>query len=167
MKPVHTMIAAILLIATAAYGGGSRSSDESSEQAGTMMSRPEDPSEGGMMMRNTVPEEAMMSSGRKVLFTSLDDARMLAAAGPSVLFFHADWCPLCRADMREIDSRLNELGNITVVVVDYDRQAELKKMYGITYQHTYVQIDGEGQKVAIWNGGGVDGILENVVRGGM
>ena len=167
MKTVHTFIAAIFLIATAAYGGGSRSSDEPSEGAGTMMSRPEDPSEGGMMMSNTVPEEAMMSSGGKVLFTSLEDARMLAAAGPTVLFFHADWCPTCRADMREIDSRLNELGNITVVVVDYDRQAELKKMYGITYQHTYVQIDGEGQKTVVWNGGGVDGILENMVRGGM
>jgi thiol-disulfide isomerase/thioredoxin len=160
-------MAAILLIATAAYGGGSRSSDEPSGQAEAMMSRPEDPPEGGMMMSNTVPEEAMMSSGGKVFFTSLDDARMLAAAGPTVLFFHADWCPICRADMQEIDSRSNELGNITVVVVDYDRQAELKKMYGITYQHTYVQIDGEGRKIAMWNGGGVDGILENAVRGGM
>lgn len=167
MKPVHTIFAAVLLIATAAYGGGSRSSEEPSEQAGTMMSQPEDPSEGGMMMSNTAPEEAMMSSGGKVLFTSLEDARMLAAAGPAVLFFRADWCPICSADMQEIDSRLNELGNITVVVIDYDRQPKLKKMYGITYQHTYVQIDGEGRKIALWSGGGVDGILENVVREGM
>jgi thioredoxin 1 len=53
-----------------------------------------------------------------------------------------------------------------VVIVDYDHYPELKKMFGITYQHTYVQIDGEAKKIALWNGGGVDGILDNVVPGG-
>jgi thioredoxin 1 len=101
------------------------------------------------------------------MFTNLDDARALAAAGPAVLFFSADWCPLCRADMRQIDSRLSELGNITVVVVDYDSNKKLRKQYGVTYQHTYVQINTAGEKVALWNGGGVDGILDRVVRGRM
>lgn len=180
MKLKHAIVAAMLLIAAAAFGRGSMSSEEESERAGTMMGEPEAPAEAGtmmgepgeaaegaMMMADTVPEGAMMSSGGKVPFTSLEEARMLAAAGPTVLYFHADWCPQCLVEMREIDSRLNELGGISVVVVDYDRNAELKKMYGVTYQHTYVQIDGRGRKISLWNGGGVDGILENVVRGGM
>jgi hypothetical protein len=50
------------------------------------------------------------------------------------------------------------------VVVDYDRASELKQMYGVSYQHTYVQIDTDGEKVALWSGGGVDGILGNVLR---
>ncbi len=167
MKRIQAIIATTLLIAAAAYGRGAMSSEEDSEQAGAMMSQPEAPVAGGTMMADTIPGGAMMSSGGKVVFTNLDDARMLAAAGPTVLFFHADWCPQCRAEMRQIDSRLHELGNITVIVVDYDRFAELRKMYGITYQHTYVQIDDDGKKIALWNGGGVDGILDNVVRGGM
>ena len=154
MKLKHMIVAAMLLIAAAAFGRGSMSSEEA-------------PAEGAMMMADAVPEGAMMSSGGKVQFTSLEDARKLAAAGPTVLYFHADWCPQCRVEMQEIDSRLNELGGISVVVVDYDRNAELKKMYGVTYQHTYVQIDGQGREISLWNGGGVDGILENVVRGGM
>jgi thiol-disulfide isomerase/thioredoxin len=123
--------------------------------------------DSGTMMMEKAPGPAMMSSGGKVMFTSLEEARTLAAAGPTVLFFNADWCPLCRTDMRQIDERLTELGNITVVVVDYDRNAKLRKKYGVTYQHTYVQINDDGQKLALWNGGGVDGILSNVVRGGM
>ena len=115
----------------------------------------------------TAPGPAMMSTGGKVLFMSLDEAQSLAMAGPTVLFFNADWCPLCRADLRQIDARLSELGNITVVVVDYDRNARLRRKYGVTYQHTYVQIGTDGEKLALWNGGGVDGILSNVVRGGM
>ena len=108
-----------------------------------------------------------MSRGGKVAFTDLAGASRLAETGPTVLFFHADWCPTCRHAMGQIDSRLHELGDITVVVVDYDSSPELKKKYAVTYQHTYVQIDGEGEKIALWNGGDVDGILENVARGGM
>ena len=166
MKRIQAIIVAALLIAAVAYGQGAMSPKEDSEETGAMMS-PKAPATEGTMMADAAPGGAMMSSGGKVVFTDLNDAQMLAAVEPTVLFFHADWCPSCRADMRQIDSRLNELGNITVVVVDYDRSADLKKKYGITYQHTYVQIDGDGKKIALWNGGGVDGILHNVIRGGM
>jgi hypothetical protein len=69
--------------------------------------------------------------------------------------------------MKQIDERSHELGDITLVVVNYDRAGDLKKKYGVTYQHTYVQIDRDGEKIALWSGGGVDGILKKVVRGGM
>jgi len=36
--------------------------------------------------------------------------------------------------------------------------------YGITVQDTYVQIGAMGEKLAIWNGGGVQGILKNVKK---
>ena len=108
----------------------------------------------------------MMSAARpnKVLFTDLEAAQMLAAEGPTVLFFAADWCPTCQAAMKELDSEAARLGDITVVVVNYDRASDLKRKYGISYQHTYVQIDAEGNKIALWNGGGIDGVLKNVVR---
>ncbi len=78
-----------------------------------------------------------------------------------------DWCPTCRAAMNELDGEAARLGNITVVVVNYDRASELKRKYGISYQHTYVQIDAEGNKIALWRGGGIDGVLKNVVRASM
>jgi len=111
----------------------------------------------------------MMSAARpnKVLFTDLKAAQMLAAEGPTVLFFSADWCPTCQAAMKELDGEAARLGDITVVVVNYDRASDLKRKYGISYQHTYVQIDAEGNKIALWSGGGIDGVLKNVVRASM
>lgn len=160
MKRIYTVILMLLLLAASTLA------QESSKDAGAMMMAPEAPAAGPMMMAETAGP-AMMSSGGKVTFTSLEDAQALAAAGPAVLFFHAGWCPTCRAAMRQIDERLAELGNISVVVVDYDSNRKLRRQYGVTYQHTYVQIDGAGRKIALWNGGGVDGILSNVVRGEM
>jgi thiol-disulfide isomerase/thioredoxin len=163
MKRIYTVILMMLLLAASVFA------QESSKDAGAMMMAPEasEAGAGATMMMDSAPGPAMMGSGGKVLFTGLENARALAAAGPAVLFFHAGWCPTCRAAMSEIDARLSELGNITVVVVDYDSNKKLRKQYGVTYQHTYVQIDGDGEKIALWNGGGVDGILGNVVKGGM
>ena len=71
-----------------------------------------------------------------MIFTTLGDAKALAAQGPTVLFFAADWCPTCEAALRDINANGGKLGDVTVVVVDYDTPAELKKRYGVTYQHT-------------------------------
>ena len=91
-------------------------------------------------------------------------AEALAANDPTVLFFAADWCPYCQADLKDINANGSRLGKVNVVVVDYDKSAELKAKYGITVQDTYVQIDPMGAKLAIWSGGGVDGILKNLVK---
>lgn len=105
------------------------------------------------------------SSGHKVIFTTLDDALALAAKGPTILFFAADWCPYCQADLKDINAHGGKIPNVTIVVVDYDTARDLEKTYGVTVQDTFVQIDAKGAKLAIWNGGGVDGIKTRLVRG--
>ena len=68
-----------------------------------------------------------------------------------VLFFHASWCPDCKAT----DTSLTTDGvpaGLTVVKVDYDAMTDLKKEYGITQQHTFIQIDGAGMELAKWTG---------------
>lgn len=77
----------------------------------------------------------------------------------------ADWCPTCRVALNDINANGARMNQITLVVVDYDKAADLKAKYGVTSQHTYVQIDARGGKLAIWNGGGVDDIVKNVKRG--
>jgi thioredoxin 1 len=108
-----------------------------------------------------------MSTGRKVIFTNLKAAETIAEKNPAVLFFAADWCPYCQADLKDINVNGSRLGDITVVVLNYDKTAALKTKYGVTVQDTFVQIDSAGKKLAIWNGGGVDGILSHVVRNAM
>ena len=100
-----------------------------------------------------------MGSGGWVHFTTLEDARMAAANGTALLFFNATWCPTCRSAIADIASRPDELGDITVILIDYDTEKELKRQYNVTSQHTYVQIDESGKALSIWYGGGVDHIL--------
>ena len=115
-----------------------------------------------VMMRS--PAEGTDISGGIVEFTDLKDAQMIAEEGPAVLFFFAKWCPVCRTELKNLQAEKENLGNITIVVVDYDSSAELKKKYGVTYQHTYVQIDKSGESVMSWNGGGMEGLLSRINR---
>lgn len=85
-----------------------------------------------------------------------------------VLFFYASWCPTCRpadADLKENTSKIPE--DVTVIRVNYNdpetdqEEKDLAKKYGITYQHTFVQIDSTGKEVTKWNGGQIDELLSN------
>ena len=147
------------MMAPAAGAGGAAGGmmSDSPQKAGTMMAEDPAKSEGAMLRQ-------AMGTGHKVAFTDLAAARKLAEKGPVVLFFAADWCPDCRADLKDINANGSRLSDVTVVVADYDKTADVKMMYGIAYQHSYVQIDAKGKALAAWSGGGVEGILKHVVR---
>lgn len=62
-----------------------------------------------------------------------------------VLFFHADWCPSCRALEQDILKNGSEIPpDVAIYKVDYDTETELKQRYGITVQHSLVEIDAQG-----------------------
>ena len=60
------------------------------------------------------------------------------------LFFHADWCPTCRALEKEIKENLDELNSRTVLEVNYDTETDLKKEYEVMVQSTVVFINANG-----------------------
>jgi thiol-disulfide isomerase/thioredoxin len=69
------------------------------------------------------------------------------------LFFNAGWCPTCQALNKNINSELSQIPKNTVIVsVDYDQYIDLKKTYGVTYQHTIVQIDAEDKQIKKYAG---------------
>ena len=75
------------------------------------------------------------------------------AAGDVVLFFYASWCPSCQVTEKDVLARRDSLpSGLTLVKVDYDSQVDLKKQYGVTTQHTFVQVDAQGNEVKAWNG---------------
>jgi len=41
---------------------------------------------------------------------------------------------------------------LTVVSVDYDNSSDLRSTYGVTVQHTFVQVDGSGNELAKFTG---------------
>lgn len=83
------------------------------------------------------------------------DASKIAFAkeGKVVLFFRASWCPTCRALDANIKANLSQIPeNVLILDVDYDKYVDLKKQYGVTYQHTLVQVDVMGTMIAKWSG---------------
>ena len=70
-----------------------------------------------------------------------------------VLFFKADWCPSCRAVDADIKANLTRIpSGINILEVNYDSSTELKNKYGVTYQHTFVQVDASGTLIKKWSG---------------
>lgn len=62
-----------------------------------------------------------------------------------VLFFHAAWCPTCKKADQQLTSLYGETAYPrSTYRVDYDAETELKQRYGVTYQHTFVLVDGVG-----------------------
>lgn len=86
-----------------------------------------------------------------------------------VLFFYANWCPICKpadADFKaNVDKIPDDLALIRVNYSDSDTDQEEKDLadkYGVAYQHTFVQIDASGAEVTKWNGGQTDELLAKI-----
>lgn len=76
-----------------------------------------------------------------------------AVQGDVVLFFRASWCPTCRGLETDILANLDKIPEGVVILdVNYDTATELKQKYGITYQHTFVQVDEKGNQITKWVG---------------
>lgn len=84
-----------------------------------------------------------------------------AENGNVVLFFHASWCPSCRALNQNIEANITSIpAGVSILKVDYDKEVELKKKYGVTSQHTLVQVEKNGNMIKKWSGGSS---LENLI----
>lgn len=104
--------------------------------------------DGDTMMKN---DTAMMEKGSYEAYSAEKLAR--ADSGDVVLFFRASWCPTCKAVDTDIRANLSGIpANLTILDVDYDNASELKKKYGVTYQHTFVQVNSAGIALKKWSG---------------
>ncbi|KKQ34380.1 MAG: hypothetical protein US51_C0041G0002 [Microgenomates group bacterium GW2011_GWA2_37_6] len=117
-------------------------------------------SEDGAMMKKD-------SSSRYVEYSKLAFDQSLDKR--RVLYFYASWCPICRpadADFKKNSSKIPE--DAVVIRVNYNdpdtdqEEKDLAKKYGITYQHTFVQIDVQGKEITKWNGGQTDELLAKI-----
>jgi thiol-disulfide isomerase/thioredoxin len=98
------------------------------------------------MMEKT--EDTMMAKGSYAAYST----DMLGKTENTVVFFHANWCPSCRAANSGISSGVVP-ENLTILKADYDSETELKKKYGVTTQHTFVLVDAQGEMIKKWVGG--------------
>ena len=97
-------------------------------------------------------EDAMIKAGSYEAYTA-EKVMMASSTHDVVLFFRASWCPTCIAVDKDIKANLGKIpASLTILDVNYDNSSELKKKYGVTYQHTFVQVDKDGTMIKKWSG---------------
>ncbi len=148
MKTLTISIIIILTISSPLFSGGKK--ELKIEPENSMMMMVQD----NQLQNNTLEPF--------IAYQNFEQAKMIASEAQTVLFFYASWCPTCRKAREEFISRQNEFKKINLILVDYDNSSDLQKKYGVTYQHTFVQINENGEALAKWNGGDVDNLLTNV-----
>ncbi len=96
--------------------------------------------------------DTMMKAGSYEAYAP-EKIAMASSTHDVVLFFRAGWCPTCIALDKDIKAHLGYIpSSLTILDVDYDNSADLKKKYGVTYQHTFVQADKDGNLIKKWSG---------------
>ncbi len=102
---------------------------------------------------DTVKHDEAMTKGSYISYADYAGNQDKYKDFKVVLSFHAPWCPTCRALDNNINANLGTIPAKTVIVkTDYDSSNDLKRKYGVTYQHTLVQIDASGNKIKKWSG---------------
>lgn len=111
-----------------------------------------------MMEKNT-----MQKSGSYKDYSPATVEAEQKAGNKVVLFFHAKWCPDCKAaDAAFQNNPENIPAGVTVLKTDYDSNNDLKTKYAVTYQHTFVQIDDNEKLITKWNSGDIDMLIKNI-----
>lgn len=150
---VGIVVAAVLLggvgaaVAVSAAGGGA-ASPATSRTAAPTPAASESPEPGATepgesAAPDTVEEPAPVPGA----YVEYSDAALAAAEGTAVLFFHAPWCPQCRALEEDILAAGVPEG-VTILKVDYDSRQDLRQRYGVTLQTTVVALDDAGAATA-------------------
>lgn len=150
------MVCVVVLVGAAFLVSGNNSA--TTEEVSTSLN-----SENGSVESNSndLKRGEVLSDSRYVSYSveGFEDAK----DKKRVYFFHASWCPTCKVANEEFSSNPDEIPeDIVLFKTNYDTENDLKKRYGITYQHTFVQVDENGNEVSKWNGGGISELIASV-----
>ncbi|MEO5635447.1 MAG: thioredoxin family protein [Candidatus Paceibacterota bacterium] len=151
-KIIIGIVAIIIILAgVSIYSSNSSKSEMMEKEA--LMQKEKDAmmqKEEGTMVKD---DNAIMAKAGSYESYEASKIAMASATHDIVLFFRASWCPTCIAVDKDIKANLNEIpSSLTILDVNYDNSTELKKKYGVTYQHTFVQVDAQGNLIKKWSG---------------
>ena len=96
---------------------------------------------------------APAATGSYIGYATYSANKAAYSAGKVVLFFHAPWCPSCRVTKENLLADPSAIpAGLTIVKIDYDTSTDLKATYGVTVQHTFVEVGADGAMLAKWSG---------------
>ena len=109
-------------------------------------------------------EDVTATAGQYINYGTYESSADEFSDTDVVLFFNAAWCSTCKVARDNFEASLDQIPiDLTIVVVDFDTATELRKLYGVTVQHTFVQIDASGEALTKWSGSTtIDEIVEQV-----
>ncbi len=112
------------------------------EESGTMMDKKTD----GVVMMNYTGSVLAGTKAKLIDFNKTDYDQALSSGQLVVLYFYANWCPLCKAEFPKMQATFNELDTDGVIGfrVNYndnetdEYEKDLARQFGVAYQHTKV-----------------------------
>lgn len=171
MNKTTLKVASVIVSVSAVFGlsaCSSQSADMKSDmQKKEMMAKEmmeKEMSDAAYSATSAGSEEAASTAG---MFIPFEKYEMMMKNGgfdgPVVLFFNASWCPECQAITKMLKADASKIpAGVTIVDVDYDSHMDLRKKYGVTMQHTFVQVDDNGEAVNTWNAPDVASIADGI-----
>lgn len=104
-----------------------------------------------------VQSESEMIEQAAGMYSEFSPEKLAHADGDVVLFFHSESCGSCKATEKDLNERMSDIPeDLTVLQLDFNSETEedmeLRKKYGVTTYHTFVQVDSEGTEVKKWSG---------------
>lgn len=156
MKNSTLIIAVVAILAVVGFGA-LVFSQKPSTQSETMMKKDTQDS----MAKDVTSSSRYPSYSKSVLDQ--------AGSGRRVLYFYANWCPTCKPADANFKANTDKIpDDLTLIRVNYNdsdtdqEEKDLARKYNITYQHTFVQIDAQGNEITKWNGGQIEELLANI-----
>lgn len=150
MKPKYILAAVggVIVLGAGVYTFSAQPNQNNSRPAVSVKGQAQNQVQPTKQASNVAP--AAQGNGS---YQSYSKAKVASAAkkGTVVLFFHAPWCSTCQEANKNFENSQPPKG-LTVLKVDYDSSTDLKQKYGVTYQHTFVEVDSKGNLVKKWSG---------------
>lgn len=125
--------------------------DEVPAKSGDTTTAIETPIPGGST--DITPDDTPKAIAEGGVYLPYTSTAVAQAKGQVVLFFHASWCPTCIAINKDIEARLAEIPkDLTILKVNYDEATDLREIYSVVGQYTFVQVDNSGKLIKKWRG---------------
>ncbi len=109
----------------------------------------EETTEEEVVEEETAEEEAIAetASAEYIAYTK-ETYDSLLGQSPVVLYFHANWCPVCiQLDSDILGAIADFPAGSTILKLDFDEEIELRQEYGVTVQSTLITINAAGEVV--------------------
>ena len=95
-----------------------------------------------------VEEETTEAADAEYITYTKETYDSLIGQSPVVLYFHANWCPLCIQIEKNITENLADFPKGSKILeIDFDTELALRQEYGITVQATLLTLNADGEVI--------------------